>query len=840
MASFAYPGRGAWAGSCTVTSSTTATCSGAADPSDVAVGLANPAGAMFVTTEPGFGLNVTSLDDSAIYLFQNAGFVSFVDLNGSTIRGRESGIYHNDGGGGLPGAGLEIVSTGQIVGETGYGIRSEWLNVRGASVQGTVSIGVADVYGAAAGIWVYSRSLTPKNSAGRGTYITATGDVLSAGTGIDLNATYGKVNVGDVMGGRTGIRAVGRDILNVGTGDYRYGYSRITATGHVQGDAEDGIVVRAWETAIDVATVAGGRHGIDVETSGGTAFPESVSVTATGAVTGTTGFGVRTTGVGVKVEVAETSGGAGGIYARGQDVSLTSHGQVEGGAGHGIDAQAGGAGLRISAAGVHGGAGGIVAKKTGTEAQTITVTGEVRGDAGVGIYARNAGGGALEITAGAVTGGGAEGIAALNYGAGMSVSAWDVTGATHGVRSFNYGTGGLSVTLTGVARGTSGYGVFARSNAGDAVVEVGGAAGAVNGLDLRGFGAGVVRATASGDVSGGSGYGVFAYGGGYTTGMEISTAGVTGGSDGISARHMGGGTLRIAASGAVQGGTGAGIRTYTRAGGAVAIELAAGASVGAASGAAIVDADGDATVEVRSGASVAGRIQLGEGDDALVFDGGDASGVTRFDGGGGSADRLAFRDTTGTVDAGLVVGFEAVDVEAGALLEMFGRLNATLGVASGGTLAPGASPGLLEVDGDMHIAAGGLLEFELGGLVGGVDYDAIDVTGAATFDGGAILNVKLAAGFRPARGTSFDVLYAGDIFVDALEDIVIAAEGLPSSFWGLDLIDGAEGDVLRLTLVQTPVPASALLFGSAIAAMGWLGAGRRRRAPDGARERTSA
>ena len=81
----------------------------------------------------------------------------------------------------------------------------------------------------------------------------------------------------------------------------------------------------------------------------------------------------------------------------------------------------------------------------------------------------------------------------------------------------------------------------------------------------------------------------------------------------------------------------------------------------------------------------------------------------------------------------------------------------TLTVASGGTLAPGNSPGLLTVNGDLTMS--GTTTMELSGTIRGVGgYDAIDVsgvTGSITF--GGTLTVTLIDGFNPVGGQSFDL-----------------------------------------------------------------------------------
>jgi hypothetical protein len=84
-------------------------------------------------------------------------------------------------------------------------------------------------------------------------------------------------------------------------------------------------------------------------------------------------------------------------------------------------------------------------------------------------------------------------------------------------------------------------------------------------------------------------------------------------------------------------------------------------------------------------------------------------------------------------------------------------------VNEGGTISPGASPGLTAVQGDFTQAGGGRLEIEIGGRAPATEFDRLTVTGAATLAGA--LDVSLIDDFVPVAGDSFEVLRAdGGIF----------------------------------------------------------------------------
>ena len=80
---------------------------------------------------------------------------------------------------------------------------------------------------------------------------------------------------------------------------------------------------------------------------------------------------------------------------------------------------------------------------------------------------------------------------------------------------------------------------------------------------------------------------------------------------------------------------------------------------------------------------------------------------------------------------------------------------------SGGTLAPGLSPGRLGIDGDYALGTNGTLQIELGGRNAGTGYDQLDVASNASVKG--TLNVELYDGYAPAGGQRFDILLSGTL-----------------------------------------------------------------------------
>lgn len=76
-----------------------------------------------------------------------------------------------------------------------------------------------------------------------------------------------------------------------------------------------------------------------------------------------------------------------------------------------------------------------------------------------------------------------------------------------------------------------------------------------------------------------------------------------------------------------------------------------------------------------------------------------------------------------------------------------------------GEMAPGNSPGILTIDGNLSMSTTTTLRIELGGTAVGTEYDRLVVTGLADIDG--TLSIVLTNGFVPSAGDAFDVLTYG-------------------------------------------------------------------------------
>jgi hypothetical protein len=131
---------------------------------------------------------------------------------------------------------------------------------------------------------------------------------------------------------------------------------------------------------------------------------------------------------------------------------------------------------------------------------------------------------------------------------------------------------------------------------------------------------------------------------------------------------------------------------------------------------------------------------------------------------------------SGTLIVGTGSSFSTTSTFANSgTLSLLGSFNATGGLTNTGTfggggtftgslvnaglLSPGQSPGLLNITGNLTLQSTSHLLMELGGLIEGISYDSIDVTGTLTF--GGTLTVTLVNTFIPATGAAFNLFDAG-------------------------------------------------------------------------------
>ncbi|MCA9244162.1 MAG: autotransporter-associated beta strand repeat-containing protein, partial [Phycisphaerales bacterium] len=108
-----------------------------------------------------------------------------------------------------------------------------------------------------------------------------------------------------------------------------------------------------------------------------------------------------------------------------------------------------------------------------------------------------------------------------------------------------------------------------------------------------------------------------------------------------------------------------------------------------------------------------------------------------------------------------------IDVNGGTLGGS-GNVAGLTRVNSGGTVAPGASAGVLTVD-DITFENGSTLAIELAG--NGTDFDQLVVANTATISAGATLDISYIGGFTAAPGDSFVIVDAGSSLSGAFDTV---------------------------------------------------------------------
>jgi fibronectin-binding autotransporter adhesin len=136
----------------------------------------------------------------------------------------------------------------------------------------------------------------------------------------------------------------------------------------------------------------------------------------------------------------------------------------------------------------------------------------------------------------------------------------------------------------------------------------------------------------------------------------------------------------------------------------------------------------------------------------------------------------------------------------------------------GGTLSPGNSPGILNVQGNLSLAMGATYLVDLNGNAVGTGYDQTNVTGSLAL-GNATLS--LALGFSPANGSQF-VIINNDGTDPASGTFNNLGEGSTINAGGQTFVisyAGGDGNDVVLTAVPEPATWALLLSASAVFAV---------------------
>lgn len=136
-----------------------------------------------------------------------------------------------------------------------------------------------------------------------------------------------------------------------------------------------------------------------------------------------------------------------------------------------------------------------------------------------------------------------------------------------------------------------------------------------------------------------------------------------------------------------------------------------------------------------------------------------------------------------------------------------------------GQITPGFSPGLLQIDGNFQQTQVGLIEFEIGGSLAGIDHDFLQVRDIFRFGDGSnaagTALISLINGFVPADGQSFTLISSEVIFGNGFSEVGFL--NLPS-FVTAELVYRTNGVDAVFRHVPAPGPMASLLAASLLAA----------------------
>jgi hypothetical protein len=234
----------------------------------------------------------------------------------------------------------------------------------------------------------------------------------------------------------------------------------------------------------------------------------------------------------------------------------------------------------------------------------------------------------------------------------------------------------------------------------------------------------------------------------------------------------------------------------------------------------VVLAGGADRLVLQEGAVVAGNVDTGTGIDSIT-----SSGSVAVDGQITNVEALTV--TGGSLSLNVAAGsvVDETRIEGGTL-KLDGTLQTTAVVGAEGTLggngtiegdvtnegaiAPGASIGVLTIDGDYTQTATGELQVELGADGG----DLLAVTGAALLDGGVATGL-LGSDYAALVGRSYTVLTAGEGVSGTL-----TTGTLQQGFWTIDIVQSSDAVNVTVTDVDLTIGATASFTGALSNAIG--------------------
>ena len=196
----------------------------------------------------------------------------------------------------------------------------------------------------------------------------------------------------------------------------------------------------------------------------------------------------------------------------------------------------------------------------------------------------------------------------------------------------------------------------------------------------------------------------------------------------------------------------------------------------------------------------------------IAANGGSTGSVTVRDAGSGwtlTGDLYIGGDSGGAggagtlqVEGGGLVTADTVTVHPGGLLTGGGGF-VEANVINYGDVSPGASPGVLTIDGDFTLMGSGRLRLEVDGPDAGTEYDQLVVTGDLDLSAG-LIELDFSGFATPTLGSTYAFFPGQDLSAQPLQ---VSALGLPPG-WSVDTVSFAGSGQLSLI----PESRSAVLY----------------------------
>lgn len=182
-----------------------------------------------------------------------------------------------------------------------------------------------------------------------------------------------------------------------------------------------------------------------------------------------------------------------------------------------------------------------------------------------------------------------------------------------------------------------------------------------------------------------------------------------------------------------------------------------------------------------------------------------------------------------TVSSGGRVSAESIIVHQGGELDGDGGTLTANVVLDGGIIAPGASPGIMNIDGDLEILDG-LLQIEIAGTGAGM-FDQLNVTGDLIASSGFDIEISFLDSFVPQEGDIFNFLNVdGDSSIfdtPSLIDFSVKGGGFFGNNPQLDFASGSLSLISDTSVAPVPLPAGFPMLLAGFAGLGWLGSRRK-------------